>query len=152
MVITLVSLTASSTRAHGRSDSDEIDFLYGFLEGPYHLIGKWPDSNRTYYGKAVLRKADGELEVIRRIEGKEVKAVGKIETATGDKIKVLRIRFTDEKKSYEGTYLIHFDLDNYGRLAGYLYLKEGGTKNPGFEALFIDHQALKENTAPEKAD
>jgi hypothetical protein len=69
--------------------------------------------------------------------------VGKIEAATADKIKVLRIRFIDENKNYEATYLINSDLDNYARLSGFLYLIQGETKVPGLEALFIDHQALK---------
>jgi len=45
----------------------------------------------------------------------------------------------EENKSYEATYLIDSDLDNYGRLTGYLYIKGTETKKPGLEALFIDH-------------
>jgi hypothetical protein len=86
---------------------------------------------------------DGKLEVIRRIEGKEIKCVGKIEMATADKIKVLRIRFVDENKNYEATYLIDSDFNNYGRLTGNLYMKGGGTKIPGMEALFSNHQAFE---------
>lgn len=142
IVITLISITISTAWAQGNSNSGEMDFLYGFLEGSYHLIGRLPDSNETYTGKIVIRKADDKLEVIRIIEGREIRGVGEIEMATADKIKVLRIRFTDENKDYEATYLIDSDLDNYGRLSGYLYLKKGGTKTPGLEALFIDHQGL----------
>jgi hypothetical protein len=47
----------------------------------------------------------------------------------------LRIRFIDENKSYELTYIIDSDLDNYARSTGFLYLKEGGSKEPGLEAL-----------------
>ena len=142
LAINLISITISSVWADNHNNSGEIDFLYGFLEGPYDLIGRLPDSNITYTGKMVLRKTDGKLEVIRRIEGKEIKCVGNIEMATADKIKVLRIRFVDENKNYEATYLIDSDFNNYGRLTGYLYLKGDGTKNPGLEALFIDHQAI----------
>ncbi len=65
--------------------------------------------------------------------------MGKIDVVTADKIKVLRVTFTENKKEYEATYLIDSDLDNYGRLTGYIYLKAGGTKSPGLEALFSDH-------------
>ena len=130
-LVFLCSFTWAETK------NNDIDFLYNFLEGSYELIGRFPDSNMTYTGKVVLKKSGDYLEVIRTIKNKVIKGTGKIETATADKIKVLRIRFIDENKNYEGTYLIHSDLDNYARLTGYLYLKEGGTKEPGLEALFI---------------
>ena len=151
LVITLIMIATSAAWAQGHGNSDEIEFLYGFLEGPYHLIGRLPDSHKTYTGKVVLRRRDNQLEVIRRVEGKEIIGVGTIVTATADKIKVLRIRFTDENTGYEATYLIDSDLDNYGRLTGYLYLQEGGTKIPGLETLFIDHQALKQQVLPHTA-
>ena len=151
LVITLITIATSAAWAQGHGNSDEIEFLYGFLEGPYHLIGRLPDSHKTYTGKVVLRRRDNQLEVIRRIKGKEIKGIGTIETATADKIKVLRIRFTDENTSYEASYLIDSDLDNYGRLTGYLHLQEGGTRIPGLEALFIDHQSLEQKVLPHTA-
>ena len=127
----------------GSENSTEEESLYAFLEGTYHLIGRLPDSRETYSGKVVLKKTDDELHVTRVINGKEIKGVGKIEAATTDKIKVLRIRFIDENKNYEVTYLINSDLDNYARLSGYLHVIQDDTKLPGLEALFIDYQALK---------
>jgi hypothetical protein len=137
--IALVFIMTVSAWAQEHQKSNENEFLYEFLEGSYHLIGRLPDSDKTYYGKVVLRNMGDKLEVIRRIEGKEIKGIGNIETATADKIKVLRIRFMEDNKKYEVTYLIDSDLDNYGRLTGYLYLKGKETEKPGLEALFIDH-------------
>jgi len=146
----IIAVVCLSCFAWAKDVGSKIEFLYQFLQGTYELIGRVPDSNKTYTGKVVLRKSDDYFEVIRRIEGKEIKGTGEIETATADKTKVLRVRFVEGNKSYEATYLIGSDLDNYGRLAGYLYLKEGGTKVPGLEALFIDHQALERNLVPSK--
>jgi hypothetical protein len=143
--VVIVAVVCLSCPAWAKDVGSKSEFLYEFLHGTYELIGRVPDSNKTYTGKVVLRKSGDYFEVIRRIEGKEIKGTGKIETATADKIKVLRVRFVDGNKSYEATYLIGSDLANYGRLTGYLYLKEGGTKVPGLEALFIGHQALERN-------
>ncbi len=148
--LVIVAVVCLSCLTWAQDVGSENEFLYEFLQGTYELIGRAPDSNRTYTGKVVLRKSGDYFEVTSRIEGKEIKGTGKIETATADKIKVLRVRFVEENKSYEATYLIGSDLDNYGRLTGYLYLKEGGTKVPGLEALFIDHQALEQNLVPNK--
>lgn len=143
LVLVLLAFFISSAGAHGPENSSDEESLYAFLEGTYHLIGRLPDSKETYSGKVVLKKTDDALQVTRVIEGKEIKGVGKIEAATADKVKVLRIRFIDENKNYEATYLINSDLDNYARLSGYLYLMKGGTKLPGLEALFIDYHTLK---------
>jgi hypothetical protein len=75
--------------------------------------------------------------------GRAVKGIGKIETVTSDKIKVLRVRFRSEEKDYEATYLIGSDLDNYGRLTGHVYFKDGETRTPGLEALFIEHPGVE---------
>ena len=122
---------------------DDTEFLYGFLDGSYELVGRWPDSNKTYSGKIILEKDHGQFRVVRIIDGNKIIGIGKIVTATPDKVKVLRIRFRQEGQEYEGTYLIGSDLDNYGRLTGYLYLKKGNTKNPGLEAFFIPFEALR---------
>ena len=122
---------------------NDTDFLYDFLKGSYEIIGRWPDSDETYSGKIVLEKEREHFRVIRLIDGKKITGIGKIETATSDKVKVLRIRFEQDEREYEGTYLIGSDLENYGRLTGYLYLKNGKTKKPGLEAFFIILDALR---------
>ena len=63
------------------------------------------------------------MEVTRIIRGGQTKGSGIIETATGDRIKVFRVRFIKKNIRYEVTYLISSDLDNYGRMRGYLYLQ-----------------------------
>lgn len=117
--------------------------LYDFLCGSYHVIGRLPDSNQLYSGKVAFRRLGNQLEVMRLIGGHRVMGIGRIETATSDKIKVLRVHFRSKDKDYEATYLIGSDLDNYGRLTGHVYFKDGGTKAPGLEALFIEHPGVE---------
>jgi hypothetical protein len=125
------------------AESVDEELLYNFLQGSYELIGRWPDSNETYIGRVLLKKSNRHFKVVRTGSNKRIEGVGKIETATADNVRVLRIRFSKAGRTYEGTYLIDSDLDNYGRLTGYLYLKEGGTKKVGLEALFSDHGQLR---------
>ena len=136
IIILLLCLPAI---AWAQNEEKNGEFYYGFLDGSYEVIGRYPDSHQTYTGKIIFNKSGESLEIIRKINNKTVKGIGKIETASADKINVLRVRFTENSKEYEATYLITTDLDNYGRLSGYIYLKDGGTTAPGLEALFSDH-------------
>jgi len=136
MLMLIVSFSAGFAQENEK-DAD-LEFLSEFLNGSYHLIGKQPDSERTYSGKVTIWFVGGQWEVTRIIEGHEIKGIGKVEIAAMGEEKVLRVRFRQKKRGYEVTYLIDSDLNNYGRLSGYLYLEEGGTKSPGLEALFIE--------------
>ncbi len=127
------------------AENDHEAMLYDFLQGSYEIIGRWPDTDEAYTGKMELKRSNDHLKTIRRINGEIIEGVGKIETATADNINVLRIRFIEAGRSYEGTYIIASDLDNYGRLTGYVYLKEGGTKIAGLEALFCDHGQIRQD-------
>jgi len=117
----------------------EVEFLYSFLRGTYQVIGRWPDSNESYNGKVVIKSKGDHLQLFRSINGEEIEGIGRISTATADKIKVLTVRFSQHGRRYGATYMIDYDLDNYARLSGYLYLETGETKRPGLEALFSDH-------------
>jgi hypothetical protein len=138
MVLALVS---TLVWAQAKDPHDEP--LYDFLCGSYQVIGKLPDSDQLYSGKVEFKRSGNQLEVARMIGGDRVRGIGKIETATPDKTKVLRVYFRSKDRDYEATYLIGPDLDNHGRLTGYVYLKGGGTKAPGLEALFIEHKGAE---------
>lgn len=117
----------------------EVQGLYSFLRGTYQVIGRWPDSNESYNGRVVIKSKGDHLQLFRSINGEEIEGIGRISTATADKIKVLTVRFSQHGRRYGATYMIDYDLDNYARLTGHLYLETGETKNPGLEALFSDH-------------
>jgi len=121
-------------------DGNNHEFLYGYLSGTYQVIGQEIDSKKTYEGKVILKRTGDQFEVTRIICGERVIGVGKIEHALGpDKANVLRVRFQQNGEEYEITYIWQSDLDNYGRLSGYVYQPGRHTSNPGLEALFIDH-------------
>jgi hypothetical protein len=134
--ITLLSLAFSVALLAAKEPDRE--FLVGYLKGDYVVIGKKPDSDVTYQGRVTLRPRDLEFDVTRVIGGKTEQGTAWFDT-TGkpDEIPVLRMRFTLDGKTYLGTYLWRGDLDNYGRLIGYVYWsKKEETKFPGLEALF----------------
>jgi hypothetical protein len=114
------------------------EFLVDFLKGDYVVIGKKPDSDVTYHGRVTLQPRDLEFDITRIIDGTTEQGTARFET-TGkpDETPVLRMRFKQDGKSYEATHMWKSDLDNYGRLTGYVYLPlPGATKFPGLEALF----------------
>ncbi len=140
-IMAALALVGTLAWAQAKDMSDEP--LYDFLSGSYQAIGRLPDSDQLYSGKAELKRSGNRLEVLRWIGNRAVKGTGKIETVTPDKIKVLRILFRSEGRDYEATYLIGSDLDNYGRLTGHVYFKDRETGTPGLEALFIEHKGVK---------
>ena len=137
----VLALVGTLVWAQAKDSRDEP--LYDFVCGAYQVIGKLPDSDQLYSGKVEVKRSGNQLEVVRLIGGHHVKGIGRIESATPDKIKVLRVHFRSKDKDYEATYLIGSDLDNYGRLTGHVYFKDGGTKAPGLEALFIEHKGVE---------
>jgi len=124
-----------------------------FVLGHYDMIGRDPDSKRTYAGEIEIRAGSGgpgSLVVLRRIGGQVVRATGKIETATADEALVLRLHFMIRNVPYEGTYLINGDLDNYPRISGFVYRRDGRTKAPGLEALFHLESSDSDSLEPGK--
>ena len=124
--------------AGGAAKELDREFLVGFLKGDYVVIGKKPDSDVTYHGRVTLQPREHEFDVTRMIAGKTERGTAWFDT-TGkpDEIPILRMRFMQDGKSYEATYMWKGDLDNYGRITGYVFLPtQGATKSPGLEALF----------------
>lgn len=140
-ITAVLALVSTLAWAQAKDMSDEP--LYDFLSGSYQVIGRMPDLDQLYSGKAEFKRSGNHLEVLRMIGNGAVKGTGKIETVTPEKIKVLRVLFRSEQRDYEATYLIGSDLDNYGRLTGHVYFKGRETKIPGLEALFMEHNGVK---------
>lgn len=112
-----------------------------FVAGSYDVIGRYPDSEQPYTGTMTISLGDAaakSLSVTRVIGGVARQGSGEFAT-TAHAAVVLRVQFEEEGRTLEATYLVESDLDNYARLTGYVYSKDGGTRQPGLEALFHDH-------------
>jgi hypothetical protein len=117
----------------------EDNFLHMMVQGNYLLVGKALNSDATYHGKVQIKDNDGSLTVLRSINGQIITGTAAIESAAGGDVKVLRIKFTEDKTDYEETCMVGSDLDNYARISCYLYQPKISTRQPGLEVLFIDH-------------
>lgn len=131
------SLVLCVTSIVAQDNEDELVFLSQFLVGHYETIGRNPDDTGTYQGMVKIRIHNNQLEMLRLIDSVEVRAELSIVSATADKVKVLRARFTQDNSGREATYLISSDLDNYPRLSGFVYYLDRKTTKPGLESLFI---------------
>jgi hypothetical protein len=134
VLIPLLLLRSAAT-AEAVGKKPDVEFLLGFLAGNYRLIGQKPDSGAAYSGRLTLQRRGRAFHVIRTIDRATAEGTASIET-TSEGIAVLRMRFPFDGVEHEATYLWQSDLDNYPRLAGYVYRLKRATKSPGIEALF----------------
>ena len=125
------------TAFDANADTSQPQFLSEFVAGRYRLIGQEPDSDRTYSGQVELVSESGKLRFRRMIAGNTVSGEAAVESAAGGDASVLRMRFRENGVAYEDTCLVQGDLDNYARISCYLYRRDGTTRKPGLEALFI---------------
>jgi len=133
-----VYLACNSAQPAEPTPSHDDDFVAGFIEGEYVVIGKKPDSEETYTGRMIFKKHGADLEFSRQVAGQTSDGpVTFDKTASENGKPVLRVHFSLDGQPYEATYLWSSDLNNYARLTGYVYSPmKGKTKFPGLEALF----------------
>ncbi len=117
--------------------------MYGYFAGPYVMIGKLPDSDKTYFGHAKIESYPDSIRVIRQIGTNKTIGIGKLEKPIHGERDVLRVRFTSAGVKYEATYIFTGDMNNYARLTGYVYRADGKTERAGLEALFLDYGQLQ---------
>jgi hypothetical protein len=123
-------------------DGDELDSALGFLSGDYILIGRKIDSDETYTGRIsfVYNETSRCLDLKRTIGGQTVTGTARIVPVLEGDAQVLRLSFWEKGVEYEGTFLWRGDLDNFGRLSGFIYAKGTFPDKPGLEAYFIDQR------------
>ncbi len=124
------------------SAANERESDYPLIAGQYEVIGRKCESGLLFAGTLTIVETNPNVFVVTRIiDGKKIIGSGKVEFATLDKIPVFRIRFVENGNEFEGTFLWRGDLDNDGRISGYVYTKGYEGKKPGLEALFSKKEA-----------
>lgn len=133
-----IFLTAAANVPGGEpgADREKEDFLLSTLVGSYEVIGRLPESRKTYSGKVVISREGDKLVLERTVNGTKYTAEASVGTATADKVPVVRAAWKQGRTGYGATYLMHTDLDNYPRLTGYVYFSGRRNGTPGIEALF----------------
>ena len=117
----------------------EDDFISIFVAGNYLLIGQGIDTKTTYSGEILIYLENEQLKVRRTINDKVTLGEASFKATLNGDVKVLRIRFSENRVEYEETCLWSSDLDNYARITCHLYIPGAEITKPGIEALFIDH-------------
>jgi len=108
---------------------------WDFVPGRYQLIGRQPDSLKTYTGTARIERVSKQLRLIRQINGKQSRIFGVIRRADPGEAYVLSFKW-NEHGPMEMVCLIGSDLDNYARLTCHWGKAGNPHKQPGMEAYF----------------
>ena len=131
---------------------EEWESDYPVISGQYEVIGRRCESGDLFAGTIAIREDRPNVFVVTRIVGgNKIVGSGKIEFVTPDKIPVFRMRFVENGTEFEGTFLWRGDLDNDGRISGYVYTKGYKGKKPGIEALFAKKQEAEQDGADQPA-
>lgn len=137
LLAALALLFAGPPRGLAADAPSDEESLRNFMVGKYDVIGRQPDSAKTYAGRVTLRAVGNALEATRTIAGVTTKAILRFDTvASADRIPVLRLRFTLGGVPHEAIYQWRSDPDNYPRFTGLIYRADHRTKRLGLEAWF----------------
>ena len=132
--LTLALFLAALAFPAAAAEQDESPH-WSFVPGRYQLIGRHPDSLRTYTGTARIERVEAKLQLTRRIDGKTSRIFGVVRRADPGEAYVLAFKW-DEKSPMEMICLIGSDLDNYARLTCHWGKAGNPHKQPGMEAYF----------------
>jgi hypothetical protein len=118
------------------ADDSDASFLLSFAAGDYAVVGREPDGGAAYAGTAQITQDGNQLILERRIGGRTVRALGRVEVPSPPgEGQVLRFRWGDGQAMLM-TCLVAGDLDNYARLTCLWGADEQAPKEPGLEAMF----------------
>jgi hypothetical protein len=138
---TLLGLLLVAAGTVGASTAREEHYDPAFFVGKYEIVGRRPDSNQTYSGKATISANGKELKIVRSINGRMIEGTGKFDRVKPDEIPVIRISFRENGRLVEETCMFAGDLDNYLRITCVVYSK--ATKRAGLETYFPNEGQLE---------
>lgn len=122
--------------AYGADQTDEDEpYQWSFVPGRYQLIGRHPDSLRTYTGTAKIERVGKQLRLTRTIDGKKSQVFGVVRRADPGEANVLSFKWS-EPSPMEMVCLVGSDLDNYPRLTCHWGKAKNPHTQPGMEAYF----------------
>lgn len=110
-------------------------FQWEFVTGRFELIGRYPDSQRTYTGTARIERVGKQIRLTREVGGKKVRLFGVIRRADPGEAYVLAFNWR-QVSAMEMVCLIGSDLDNYPRLTCHWGKSGNPHHRPGMEAFF----------------
>ena len=113
---------------------------YGVFVGSYQVIGRRPDSERTFSGHVSIDMGDAALSFHREIRGSMVTGRGYLAQCLADQIPILFLEFKENGINVEELCQSSFDMDNYKRMTCVVRRGDHATKRPGLEAYFADHE------------
>jgi hypothetical protein len=132
MAGTILVLAAQPAVADGSDGS----FLISFVAGDYAVVGRKPDGGAPYAGTATISEDRPQVVLERRIGGRTVRAIGRVEVPSPPgEGHVLRFRW-NEGQAVTMTCLAAGDLENYARLTCLWGADGEPPQEPGLEAMF----------------
>ena len=132
------AMPAGMNGMSGMANGDAVDdesIRADFVVGRYDIVGRHPDSTRSYSGQAVIERAGRHLRLTREIAGKRTEVYGIVRRASPGEAWVLSFAW-GSKPTNEMVCLIGSDLDNYARLSCHWGRAGNPHKRPGVEAYF----------------
>lgn len=135
MLFAAGSASVSGVRAGELADAADEPIQWQLAPGRYTLIGRHPDSRRTYTGQAVIERVGPHLQLTRRIAGKTTTVFGVVRRADPGEAQVLAFHW-GQAPALEMVCLVGTDLDNYARLTCHWGRAGNPHRAPGMEAYF----------------
>ena len=138
LVVGTILLVATFAPLQAQDDGDAS--LRAFVTGDYAIVGRAPELGAAYNGSARIDEDGTQLILERRIAGRTMQAIGRVEKPSPGEGRVLRFRWTDSQamggQAMTMTCLVNGDLDNYARLTCLWSADSMPAKRPGLEAMF----------------
>jgi hypothetical protein len=134
VVMMLVLGIASDRSVAVAQDQPQDGGPYEAYAGLYDIIGRYPDSQKTYTGTLLATATKDHLTFVRTIAGK--KSNGEMVLKEISDQTVLEVSFVEGGKKYKGTFLSRVDTGNNELVSGWFWPVGAGSKKHGLESWF----------------